>query len=68
MGSLSKKLMEKNLRDITALDVQSEINHLAKEHSPKTVRNCHGFISAVLEVFYPSLKIYFHHLAAKSQE
>lgn len=57
MGSLSKKLMAKNVHDITALDVQSEINHLSREHSPKTVRNYHGFISAVLGVFYPSLKI-----------
>lgn len=58
MGSLSKKLMRKNVHDVTALDVQSEINHLSKEHSPKTVRNYHGFISAVLGAFYPSLKIY----------
>ena len=58
MGSISKKLMQKNVHDVTALDVQTEINHLAMEHSPKTVRNYHGFISAVLGVFYPSLKIY----------
>lgn len=58
MGSLSKKLMQKNVHDVTALDVQSEINRLSIEHSPKTVRNYHGFISAVLSVFYPSLKIY----------
>ena len=57
MGSLSKKLTEENVSDITALDIQSEINHLAKEHSPKTVRNYHGFISAVLGVFYPNLKL-----------
>lgn len=57
MGSLSKKLTEENVYDITALDIQSEINHLAKEHSPKTVRNYHGFISAVLGVFYPNLKL-----------
>ena len=57
MGSLSKLLMDKNVHDITALDVQTEINHLTKEHSPKTVRNYHGFISAVLGAFYPSLKL-----------
>ena len=44
MGSLSKKLTEENVYDITALDIQSEINHL-------------GFISAVLGVFYPNLKL-----------
>ena len=58
MGSLSEKLMGKNVHDITALDVQSEVNRLSGEHSPKTVRNYHGFISAVLSVFYPSLKLY----------
>ena len=57
MGSLSEELAEKNVHDITALDVQSEINRLSREHSPKTVRNYHGFISAVLGVFYPGLKI-----------
>ena len=38
--------------------MQSEVNRLSGEHSPKTVRNYHGFISAVLSVFYPSLKLY----------
>lgn len=39
------------------MDIQTEINRLAKELSPKTVRNRHGFISAVLSVYNPSLKI-----------
>ncbi len=56
-GSLSKKLMEMNLHDVTAMDVQAEINRLSKEHSPKSVRNYHGFISAVLGAFYPALKL-----------
>ena len=45
------------MHDITALDIQTEINRLSKEHSPKTVRNYHGFISAVLGTFCPNLKI-----------
>ena len=57
MGSLSEKLMKQNVHDITALNVQSEINRLSKEHSPKTVRNYHGFISAVLGTFCPNLKL-----------
>lgn len=52
------KFLEENIHDITALDIQSEINRLAKTHSPKTVRNHHGFISAVLSTFCPNLKIY----------
>ena len=46
-----------NIHDITALDVQTEINRIAKTSSPKTVRNYHGFISAVLGTFCPNLKI-----------
>ena len=54
---LPKKFLSENVHDITALDVQSEINRMAKDHSPKTVRNHHGFISAVLGVFCPNLKL-----------
>ncbi|MDE7351936.1 MAG: site-specific integrase [Acetatifactor sp.] len=57
MKTLSKKFQGINVHDITALDVQTEINRLAKEHSPKTVRNYHGFVSAVLGTFCPNLKI-----------
>lgn len=55
--TISEKFQNINVHDITALDIQTEINRLAKEHSPKTVRNYHGFISAVLGVFQPNLKI-----------
>ena len=57
MKTISKKFQSINIHDITALDIQTEINRLAKEHSPKTVRNYHGFISAVLGTFCPNLKI-----------
>ncbi len=55
--NLPESFRKKNIHDITALDVQAEINCLAKKCSPKTVRNYHGFISAVLGTFYPDLKI-----------
>ena len=54
---LSESFLAKNIHDVTALDVQEEINRVAKDHSPKTVRNHHGFISAVLSTFYPNLKL-----------
>lgn len=57
MKTISPTFLGKNIHDITVLDIQSEINRLAKGHSPKTVRNCHGFISAVLGTFCPNLKI-----------
>lgn len=57
MRQLPEKFLSENVHDITALDVQAEINRMAKDHSPKTVRNHHGFISAVLGVFCPNLKL-----------
>ncbi|MCM1191976.1 MAG: tyrosine-type recombinase/integrase [Butyrivibrio sp.] len=57
LKTLSEHFLNKNIYDITALDIQAEINRLAKEHSPKTVRNYHGLISAVMGTFCPSLKI-----------
>ena len=50
-------LMGKRLSDITAEDVQREINQLAKDHAPKTVRNHHGFVSVVLATYRPDLKL-----------
>ena len=55
--NLSKDFLEKNIYDIAAMDVQAEINKMSGKHSPKTVRNRHGFISAVLGAFNPNLKI-----------
>lgn len=54
---ISKKFQDINIYDVTALDIQTEINRLSKEHSPKTVRNYHGFILAALGIFCPNLRI-----------
>ena len=54
INRLSDGFTDKRITDITALDVQKEINNLAKNKSPKTVRNYHGFISAVLGTFCPN--------------
>lgn len=54
---LSDSFTSINLHDITQSDIQQEINRLAKSLSPKTVRNYHGFISSVLGVYRPELKI-----------
>lgn len=37
--------------------MQTEINRVAKKCSSKTVRNHHGFISAVLGTFHPNLRL-----------
>lgn len=55
LNRLSKDFTKQRISDITALDVQKEINTLSVDRSPKTMRNYHGFISAVLGVFRPNL-------------
>lgn len=46
------------ISDITQQDIQIEINLLAKDRSPKTVRNYHAFISAVIGNFRPDMRIH----------
>lgn len=43
--------------DISQVEINRLVNELSRDKSPKTVRNYHGFISAVLGTFNPSLKI-----------
>lgn len=45
------------LRDLTQEMIQTEISELAEGHSPKTVRNAHGFLAAVLDMYLPDFKI-----------
>lgn len=57
LGRLSDKILQENIHDIEPVDVQKEINRISKASSPKTVRNYHGFISAVLGMFCPNMKL-----------
>ncbi len=57
INQLPKNFMACNVHDITAMDVQKFINSISKKCSPKTVRNYHSFISAVLGAFHPNLKL-----------
>lgn len=50
-------LMPVKIRDITQSMVQSAINDEAATASPKTVRNLHGLLSAVLDMYRPALKL-----------
>ena len=45
------------LAKITQADIQKVINEYSADHQPKTVRNLHGFISAVLRQFRPNMVI-----------
>ena len=55
--NLSENFKKKYLKDITTLDIQTEINTYSSTRSPKTVRNAHGFISAVFGMFRPEMNI-----------
>ena len=50
-------LFNTDINDITQEDVQAVINTYALTLSPKTVRNIHGFISAVLSKYRPDFAL-----------
>ena len=52
-----KTLMTMKLTDITLDDVQIAINNEGFNHSPKTVRNIHGLLSAVMGTYRPSFSL-----------
>lgn len=54
---ISDSLNNMALKDITFADVQAEINRLSLTRKAKTVKNYHGFISAVLGMFRPDLHL-----------
>ena len=55
--TLPDVIKNRQLEDITAWDIQKYINDLSAGHSPKTVRNHHAFISAILGTFNPNLTL-----------
>lgn len=52
-----KNLMDLKINEITQGDIQIEINREARTHSPKTIRNMHGFLVAVLKEYRPDFAI-----------
>lgn len=50
-------LMDIRIESITQNDIQREINKEALDHSPKSVKNMHGLITAVMDVYRPDFKI-----------
>lgn len=48
-------IMDIGLADLRQEDVQREINRMAKDRSPKSVRNSHGLLSAVLAAYRPDM-------------
>ncbi len=57
----TKKRMEDiigvQLNDLTQEKIQRWVNQQAKDHSPKTVANAHGLLSAVLKEYRPSVTL-----------
>ncbi len=50
-------LMDLKLEDITQEKIQVAINQLARDREPKTVRNKHGLLAAVLHKYKPELRL-----------
>lgn len=57
IASLPDWFCSKKIESITPLDVQKVINDMSADHSPKTVRNYHGLISAVLGTYRTNLSL-----------
>lgn len=51
------ELMPLRLSRITQEAVQSAVNVMSATHSPKSVRNAHGLLSAVLKLFAPDIRL-----------
>lgn len=51
-------LMNMRLYSITQEDVQTAINQEALSHSPKSVRNMHGLLSAVMATYRPNFSLH----------
>lgn len=54
--ALPEDFLEMDICEITDYDLQKVVNDLAATLAPKTVRNYHGFICAVLRLFNPKVK------------
>ena len=57
---IDDRFKSKYIDDITANDIQTEINRFAEKLAPKTVRNYHGFISSILAEFRPEFIVRTH--------
>lgn len=58
LKALPDDFTHKDISSITQIDIQTVINDYSADHTPKTTRNVHGFISAVLRQFRPDMNIY----------
>lgn len=52
-----QELMDIRLSDLTQETVQRAINRMARDKSPKSVRNAHGLLSAALSMYCPNMAL-----------
>ena len=57
LNQISNEFKALKIYDITSEDVQREVSRLSETHAPKTVKTTYGFISSVLAVNRPNLKL-----------
>lgn len=57
LRNLSNDFLTARIDRITALSIQSEINAYSINHSPKSVKNAHGFITSVVWAYRPDMII-----------
>lgn len=57
-NAIPDSFLDAPINEITQSDIQIVINDYAANHAPKTVRNLHGFISAVFGMFRPDMNIH----------
>lgn len=51
------ELIEIPLSEVTPTMIQAYFNKLSLQHSPKTIRNAHGLLASVLNVYLPDLRL-----------
>ena len=54
---ISDDFKNKKIYEIDQISLQEEISNFSVGHSPKYVRNLHGFITAVLKMFRPTMQV-----------
>lgn len=57
INMMSDEFKKIDINDITQVDIQREIGEHAKTHAGKSTSNFHGFISAVLAMYRPSMQL-----------
>lgn len=57
LRTMPTEFTEKNMRDIDQIAIQKLVNDMSVSKSPKTIRNYHAFISAVMSMFMPNMRL-----------